>query len=403
MMSTRMSEIYKKTTGSPPVFLQMGFRTFFLGAAGFAFFSVLLWMGMYAWGWALQPKHLAPVMWHAHEMVFGYSIAVVTGFLLTAVKNWTGIQTLQGYPLLGLFFCWMAARLLPFFGGIISLEVVAITDNLFLLLLLFSVVSPLVKVKQWRNNGIAAIMLLFLISNGVFYLGALGIMPNGMHYGLYSGFYLILTLIFIMGRRVIPGFIERGVDSPVRLKNRKWLDVAVLVIFLLFWVAELLIPFSLLSAGLAGVLFVLHSIRLWGWHTPELWRKPLLWVLFLAYALIVLGFALKAVSAVYAIFPYLAIHAFAFGGIGMMTLGMMSRVSLGHTGRNLREPPQSLFWVFSTLFCGTLIRVIIPLLAPSHYPLWIVLSQILWLLAFGMFLLIFVPILISPRIDGRTG
>jgi len=140
-----------------------------------------------------------------------------------------------------------------------------------------------------------------------------------------------------------------------------------------------------------------------GWHTKGLWHKPLLWVLYLAYGWIVLGFALKVSAFAFGISPFLAIHAFAVGGIGMMTMGMMARVSLGHTGRDVLEPPSALFWIFAILFMGTVIRVIFPLLNPVHYILWIGLSQVLWMISFSVFLMLYLPILVSPRIDGKPG
>jgi len=401
--SNGMIGINSKQTLGKYAFLHLGFRPFFIGATGFAFLSTLLWMGIYVLGWTLQPKHFAPITWHAHEMIYGYSMAVIAGFLLTAVKTWTDVQTLNGYPLLSLFLFWIVVRLLPFFSGIASIEIVALMDNLFILFLIVAVAAPLLKVRQWRNMSMMALLLLLLASNVVFYLGVLGIITNGILLGLYSGLYLILTLIFIMGRRVIPFFIERGVGYPVKLKNWKWIDISSLVTFLLFWIADLIVLSSSITAGLAGLLFFIHGIRLFGWHTPGIWKKPLLWILYLAYTLIVVGFALKAIGIVYGISPYLAVHAFAFGGIGMMTLGMMARVSLGHTGRSVHDPPGSLNVIFITLFSGAVVRVIFPLLDISLYALWIALSQTLWMGAFGMFLYIYFPILIYPRIDGRYG
>ncbi|MBF0276301.1 MAG: NnrS family protein [SAR324 cluster bacterium] len=393
----------QKTSPRKYAFLNLGFRPFFLGAASFAFLSILLWMGIYIGFCDLQFSHFAPVTWHAHEMIFGYCIAVIAGFLLTAVKNWTEVQTLHGYPLLGLFLCWLAARVLPFFGSLVPLESVAFFDIMFLFLLILSLAFPICKSGNWRNLGIVGILLLLLGSNIVFYLGILGILQTGTHDGLYSGFYLILALVFIMGRRVIPLFIARGVDSPVELLNWKWLDISILPLFLIYWLTELTAPFSNFSAGLAGSLFLLHGIRLAGWHTLGIWKKPLLWILFLGYAMITLGFALKTLSVLYGFSPFLAVHAFGFGGIGMISFGMMARVSLGHTGRNVFDPPRSLFPIFALLLFAALIRIIFPMLDPTLYRLWIILSQLFWLSAFGAFLFIFFPILIHPRIDGTYG
>ncbi|MFQ5683488.1 MAG: NnrS family protein, partial [Candidatus Binatia bacterium] len=313
------------------------------------------------------------------------------------------VQTLNGYPLLSLFLFWTAARLLPFFSGNVALDTLAFVDNLFILFLIIAVVLPLLKVRQWRNILILATLPLLLASNVVFYLGALGRLSHGVHFGLYSGLYSILTLIFIMGRRILPFFIERGVGYPVKLMNWKWIDVSSLGIFLMFWITDLSRPTSTITAGLAGLLFFIHGIRLFGWHTTGIWKKPLLWILYLAYAFIVLGFALKTFAIVYGISPYLAVHAFAFGGIGMMTLGMMARVSLGHTGRDVHNPPRLVNVIFITLSCGALVRIIFPLFDNSLYTLWIAGSQILWIVAFATFLVSYFPILIYPRIDGRYG
>jgi uncharacterized protein involved in response to NO len=386
-------------------FLHLGFRPFFLGASGFALLAILAWMAIYVFSWQISFRHFAPMTWHAHEMIFGYSIAVIAGFLLTAIKNWTGRQTLHGYPLLGLFLVWLNARILPFFGEFVPLSIIAIFDNLFLVLLNIAVFWPLFKAKQWNNVALVSILLLLLISNLLFYLGVAGVLTQGISYGLYAGLYLILALIFLMGRRVIPFFIEKGVgnDCPVKLKNWRWLDSSHLIIFSLFVIADLNNPYSYFTAGLAGLLCLVHSIRLIGWHTPGIWKKPLLWVLYLGYAFIVVGFALKALVVVSNISIYLAVHAFAFGGIGMITVGMMARVALGHTGRNVFEPPPSLFWIFALLFCGALIRVFFPLIDHSLYFLWIALSQLFWLVAFGYFLYLYFPMLIYPRIDGHYG
>lgn len=381
----------------------LGFRPFFLGAAGFAVIATLIWMGVYIFGGQLRPYGMPAITWHAHEMIYGYSLAVIAGFLLTAIKNWTGIQTLNGIPLLLLFLLWLAGRILPFFGDMVPLEFVAVVDLMFAALLVLSATLPIIKVKQWKNLGIISKLFLMFAGNCLFYLGVLGILDQGVYWGLYSGLYLILALIFTMGRRVIPFFIENGVGYPVQLKNRKWLDISSLVLFLIFFIADLIKPDGVIVALLAGILFVLHGVRLTGWYTHGIWKKPLLWVLYLAYGMIITGFALKAAIPIFKLSPYLPIHAFAFGGVGMMTIGMMSRVSLGHTGRSVSEPPVALFWVFTTLFIGGVVRVFVPLFDPSHYIVWIGISQGLWIISFAMFFYIYFPILTKKRLDGRYG
>ncbi len=381
----------------------LGFRPFFLGAAIFAIIAIAIWMTMFVSGWKTQVYGLAPVTWHAHEMIFGYAMAVITGFLLAAVKNWTNIQTPQGFPLFLLFLLWVIARVAPFFGQSVPIEVIAILDNLFLVLLFISVALPIIKTKQWHNVAILSKLLLMLASNVVFYLGLLGVLADGIRWGLYSGLYLILALIFTMARRVVPFFIEKGVGYPVQVKNWKWLDISSLVFFLLFWITDILTPDSLLVALLAVILYVLHGLRMFGWYTKGIWRKPLLWVLYLAYGFMVIGFLLKAAVFAFDVSPFLAVHAFAFGGIGLMTLGMMSRVSLGHTGRSITEPPRQMTWAFLILISGAVVRVFFPLFDQSHYTTWIVLSQVLWIISFSIFLFIYFPMLTRQRVDGRYG
>jgi uncharacterized protein involved in response to NO len=162
-------------------------------------------------------------------------------------------------------------------------------------------------------------------------------------------------------------------------------------------------PNSVGVAVCAAGLFFLHLWRLLGWYTAGIWKKPLLWVLYLAYAAIIAGFALKAAAYFTGISPSLGLHAFAVGGVGLMTLGMMARVALGHTGRNVFEPPPLLFWVFIILFAALITRVALPMLFQQHYGVWVALSQWLWLSAFLIYFIRYFPILTRPRVDGQDG
>lgn len=390
----------KKTTRFPV--LNLGFRPFFLAAGGFAVFSMLIWMGLYQFGWILPLNGLPSTIWHAHEMLYGYAMAVAAGFLLTAVKNWTGVQTLHGAPLLLLFLLWLAARLVPFLAPL-PIEAMAFLDLGFMAFLLVAVVLPVVKVKQWKQVGIVTLLLLMLVANALFYLGMLGVLSDGMRWGLYAGLYLMVALVFAMGRRVIPFFIEKGIGYPVRIKNRLWLDWAVVAVFMLFAAVEVFTPYAGLAAVLVAVQIPLHGLRMVDWHTPGIWRKPLLWVLYLAYGSMLLGFVLKLAAYQFAISPFLAVHAFAVGGIGMITVGMMARVTLGHTGRNVFAPPAVDSWIFAILFLGAIFRVIAPLLDTAHYGLWVGISQLLWIAGFSLFFSVHLPMLYGPRVDGRFG
>lgn len=385
-----------------PLF-RLGFRPFFLGAGVFAVIAIVVWTAIYSWGLDFKIPGYSTRIWHAHEMIFGYAGAVVVGFLLTGIKNWTGVQTLRGAGLALVFALWAAARLLPLSGLNAPLALLAALDLLFMFFVMIAAAMPVIRARQFKQFGIISKLLLLLFSNILFYLGMFGIVEQGVHWGLYSGLYMVIALIFVMGRRVIPFFIEKGVDRPVVLVNRVWLDIASLVLLLVLWVADVFTSYTTIVSMVAAALVVLHVIRMHGWYTSQIWSKPLLWVLYVAYGSLVAGFALKAAECCFAISPLLAVHAFAYGGIGVITLGMMSRVILGHTGRNVFEPPAVLFWCFGLLVAGAIARVLMPLLAMDLYSYWIGISQLLWILAFLVFLIVFTPMLLTPRIDGRDG
>ena len=396
-------QISEPSSPDTAAWLRLGFRPFFLAAGGYAVLGMLVWYASFMLHWKIPFNGLSPAIWHGHEMIYGYSMAVVAGFLLTAVRNWTGIQTIRGAPLLFVFLCWLLARLFLLFTGADYQIAAASFDLLFMALFAAAIAMPIVKVKQWTNLVVVINVILLFASNLVFYLGVTGVLEQGVYWGLYSGLYLILVVIFTLSRRVVPFFIERGVGYPVELRNSKWVDISSMVLFVGFWIADIVQPNGLIVAVLASLLFVLHLWRLLGWHTPGIWKKPLLWSLYLAYAAIIAGFALKAAAWFAAISPTLGLHAFTVGGIGMMTLGMMSRVALGHTGRNVFEPPRVLFWVFLVLFATLLVRVVLPMTVQSYYPQWIALSQWLWAGAFLWFLTLYCPILTRPRVDGQDG
>ncbi|MBO0611584.1 NnrS family protein [Thiothrix fructosivorans] len=384
----------------------LGFRPFFLGAGLFAVIGMILWAGIYGFGWSGLHADYPAIQWHAHEMVFGYAVAVAAGFLLTAVKNWTNQQTLHEEPLLVLAGAWALARLLPFVG--VPLIVVASVDTLFLLWLAIALARPIIRSKQWKQLALVGKIALLVPANIAFYLGILGYWAEGVQVGLYAGFYIILALIFTMGRRVIPFFIERGVGCPFTARNDVWVDRFSLVLFLLFAVADVIALATgnamavLLTGILALVQAVLHGFRLQGWYHANIWEKPLLWALYLAYGWLVIGFLLKFLHLATGIAP-VWIHAFAYGGIALMTVGMMTRVSLGHTGRDVSEPPAILPIIFLLLFAGAFVRVVNAALVPEFYAMWILSAQLLWIAAFALFVWQYAPMLIKPRIDGRYG
>jgi len=382
---------------------ELGFRPFFLLASLFAIILTAIWMASYTFSWPLPVTNISSIAWHGHEMVFGYSTAVIAGFLLTAVRNWTGVPTIKGASLILLALIWILARCLPLFNSPLLFDWAAILDITFLLGLTLAILYPIVKVKQWRQTAIVSKLILLLAANVLYYLGVYHIVDQGISWGLFSGVYLIMALIFTLARRVMPFFIERGVGYQVQLKNSNFIDIFSILLLAALWIADVFLQHPMLTALISLTLAVLHIIRLAGWYTKGIWQKPLLWVLFLAYSSFIVGFILQAIN-IYHLYPTtIPLHAFTYGGIGMMTLGMMARISLGHTGRNINQPPAVLSWVFASLFLGAVVRVILPIIFPNFYPILIGLAQALWIIAFALFLYNYFMIFIQPRADGLPG
>ncbi|NNE62879.1 MAG: NnrS family protein, partial [Gammaproteobacteria bacterium] len=192
--------------------------------------------------------------------------------------------------------------------------------------------------------------------------------------------------------------IESGVDDSVSLYNSKWLDISSMLLFLGFFVCEVFLNYPAPGVWLAFLLFIVNAVRLIGWHTAGIWRKSLLWSIYLSFWFITFGFLLFAAADLAGISKYLAIHAFAYGGIGLITIGMMSRVALGHTGRLVSEPPASAAIAFALLIAGAMVRVRLPIVSMANYDIWIGLSQLLWVIAFAIFVITYMPILIKPRL-----
>jgi uncharacterized protein involved in response to NO len=380
----------------------LGFRPFFLLAGVYSLISIFIWGNVYVYGWPAPRLPFSPVHWHAHEMIFGYGLAVAAGFLLTAVRNWTHLPTLQGYPLACLATLWLAARaagwMIP--GQILPM---LLLDLMFDVWLIIAIFRPILRAKQHDQIGIASKLVLLTLANLCFYLGVSGVLEQGIVWGLYSGLYFLLALIFSMARRVLPMFIERGVGYPVKLKNWAWIDRSGIYVFLLFWIADVIWRNVPATAVLAGLLFAIHTMRLVAWHTKGIWKKPLLWVIYVGYGGATFGFLLKALTPFFSISPSLPLHAFALGGIGMITAGMMARIALGHTGRDIQQHSRLLAPIFMSFIVAFVARVLLPMIAPAHYLLWLGMAQAAWLIAFALFVWVYAPILVKPRADGMPG
>lgn len=383
------------------VLFSRGFRAFFLLAALFACLGMFAWMLMWFGFWVPDLGAVAPSAWHAHEMVYGYAVAVVAGFLLTAVRNWTGRETASGYSLLALAGLWTVARLMHLGGQ----TLLAISfDIVFDLALIVAVAAPIVAVRQWRQMGILAKLVLMTAGNIAFALGVMGIWPPGIAIALTGGVYLLVALVLTIAGRVLPGFIERGVPTDAPITSPAWITPLGIVLFLAYFICDVFLERSTVAGGLAVVLTAVYALRLVCWHVTGLWSRPLLWGLYLAYASIVVGLAALSLSAFDVLPRLLALHVLAIGGIGLATLAMMSRVALGHTARDISRPPAAVAWALGALLAGVLFRVVMPLVAGYGSYAWSVgLSQLCWIAAFALYLAGCGRMLLAPRVDGQPG
>lgn len=380
------------------VFFSIGFRPFFLGAAIYAVLSIGLWGSVYSLQMPFDASPLGITQWHAHEMIYGYAMAVIAGFLLTAVSNWTGLPTSSGKPLALMFACWCIARILYLVGPQLWL-VASLADLAFMVQLMVVISLPIIKRRLWGRMAIVAKVVLLAAFNVTFVLGALGALNNGIQIGIYGGLFLVVGLILTIGKNLVPFFIVRGVDYHIELSNFRWLDIVSLVAFLTFFILELTQILPQVRGGLALTVFVANMARLAQWHTQGIWTKPLLWSLYLSYGFLCLGFLLIGLHYFSGLSKFIGIHALGVGGIGVITLAMMSRVSIGHTGRAISKPPYLSKIIFATVISCAVTRVILPLVWPSQIGLWMALSFVLWISAFLVFLWVFAPMLWAPRVD----
>ncbi|OIN10349.1 NnrS family protein [Oceanisphaera psychrotolerans] len=386
-----------------PLF-RLGFRVFFLGGALFACLAMLLWLLTLS-GITVLPGVSNPIWWHAHEMLFGFTLAIVAGFVLTAMQNWTGIAGVRGWPLALVSGLWLLPRLLMPLRGELN-PLVIILDLLWLPLVAGMLARPVLQVKQWRNLFFVPLFILFTLLNGLSY------------YAAFSGNWLLAERVFVttalalsgliavMGGRVIPFFTARatGTDKPEPLMWLEKISLGALWLGVLGW---LLLPRnSALNGLLAFVLLVAavaHFTRLARWNSKLTLNIPLLWVLHLGYLFVPLGLlALAAALFNWGISVSLASHWLTAGAMGIVILGMIARVSLGHSGRPL-DIDRPVVLAFVLLILAALLRSLLPLLAPGMTNMAYHVSALAWTSAFGVFSWVYWPILTRPRIDGRPG
>jgi uncharacterized protein involved in response to NO len=270
-------------------------------------------------------------------------------------------------------------------------------------LLAAALVRPLFHSKGKLNRVFLLLLLAMATANGLIHAQALGLLENSASRGSAMMVDLLLLLILMVSGRVMPFFTEKAVRDAAPVQ-RPWVERLTIVLAITLIAAELWQPSSRLSSAVAAALAALQLVRLFGWHHPGVWRIPILAVLYAAYLWLILALALKALVPWPGIAgsPTLGLHALTVGGIGLLTLGMMARVSLGHTGRAMRSSALTNL-AFLLLFLTALARVGGPLAYPDGYRMWIHLSAGLWIGSFALFLWVFTPILVRPRVDGRPG
>ena len=378
-----------------------GFRPFFLLAALFAIAIVPLWLLVLS-GLVRPTTYLDAASWHAHEMVFGFAVAVISGFLLTAVGNWTKRETVIGAPLLALAALWLLGRLAMVFAGSLPRGLPAACDLAFVPLVVTALARPLVATKNRRNFVMLAILLALFAANVVVHFDALGIVAAGSARRASSvAVDIVVLVILVIAGRVFPMF-TRNATGVEAIRSIPALDVLTVVMMAVLTLVDVFATPSLLAPALAAVVGVLAAARAVHWGSVHSVRHPLLWILHAGYAWLVLGLLLRGAAAFASIPSSAATHALTVGAIGGLTLGMMARVALGHTGRALVVPP-SIAWAFGAINAAALVRVLVPLFAPSSYFMGLVAAGGLWTIAFAIFVVVYAPILTSPRVDGKAG
>ena len=390
----------RKAMSIPPMW-RLAFRPFFLAGSFFAMLAIPLWVATWTGIWqGFQPTG-GWLSWHRHEMLFGFAMAIVAGFLLTAGQTWTGQPGVSGKKLMVLAGVWLLARLGWLFG--LPLALMIPLDLMFLFGLTGLMVRMLWVVRQKRNYPIIAVLTL-MISANVMVLCGIALSDDGLQrQGTLAGLWLVSTLMSIIGGRVIPFFTQRGLGHTTAVKPLGWLDVALLVgsgLIAVLYAAGVASQQNLLLGVLFLAIAAGHLLRLVRWHDAAIWRVPLLWSLHLAMLWLVVaaaGLALWNFGLLDSSSP--SLHALSVGSMSGLILAMIARVTLGHTGRSLALP-SGIIGAFVLLNLGAASRVFLS----GQWPimgLW--LAAICWAVAFALYIWRYAPMLVSARVDGNPG
>ena len=374
----------------------LGFRPFYLFASAFAALSVGLWVLQYAGVFPQSP--LQGAQWHGHEMLFGYALAVVAGFLLTAVRAWTGEATASGAALAGLVALWAAGRVLVLTPYALA---AALVNAAFPIAVAIAIAVPLARAANRRNYFFVAVLVAAGVADLAFHLSAMGAVAWTARASLQVGLDIVLFVVAVVAGRVIPMFTNNGVPGAGATRH-PWVERAALAAVLALLAADAAGAGAGWIGAIAAFGAAAHGARLALWRPWRTLRRPLVWVLHAAYAWIVIHLALRAFAAAGWIAESLAIHALTLGVIGGMTLGMMTRTARGHTGRPLAADRFEVA-CFALVQLAALVRVLGPLGAPAAYMAVVLASGALWSAAFAIYFVRYWPILTRPRIDGKPG
>lgn len=385
------------TTALAP--LALGFRPFFLLAGLAALGLIGAWLAALR-GMLMLPVYYDAITWHGHEMVFGYTVAVIAGFLLTAVRNWTGVPTPTGAPLGLLAGLWLAGRVAPLLAGLLPGWLIAAIDLAFLPALAAALARPLLRRPQATQLVFLPLLAALTAANLLVHLQVLGVTVATARPGLYAAIDLVVLIIAVIGGRVLPFFTQRGVGATPR--RRPALEVLVFATTVGLVLVDLCSLPAAVAVPVCAAGALAHAARLAGWYDRRIWQVPLLWVLHLGYAWVAVGFALKAAVAAGLVIPMTGLHALTVGAIGVLTLGMMARVGLGHTGRALQaSAPVAV--AFALINAAALVRAPLAAALPAWYPQTIQVAGALWLAAFAIFVAGYAGILVRARPDGQDG
>ena len=381
-----------------------GFRSSFLLAGIAAMLLVPLWAFRYVTGISFGSSW-PPTLWHAHEMLFGFIASAMAGFLLTAVPSWTGEKGFAGRPLVILAGLWIAARILIASSSLWPALLIAAVDLAFLPALGVLVAWPLLRSRS-RNTPLLAVLGLFWLTDLIFHVALIRDNPPLALHALHVGIDIVLVLVTVIGGRIVPSFTSaalrpRGLVNAVN--NRPALTRLAIAGMIAVTLSDVFWPDSRIAGTIAGATAIVQAARLLQWAPWRTLRQPIVWVLHLSYAWLPVGLALKAVAMWSgAAFAAFWLHALTIGALATMILAVMTRASLGHTGRALLVDPL-ITLAYLLLTAAALMRVFGLAAFRLNYPVVIICSALLWTVAFALFVAVYAPILWGPRADGKVG